>query len=273
MLKKLGITALLVAAGIFVASKTKVGSYAEALWDKCKSKAVKQVSMDFEIERIRKDIDRLIPDMRKNLNTLAVEMVAVENLRDDIGKIRGEVEKQKINLRAMNETVREAANRDVPVTPVVFNGTSYSLTRLQERLASDLAACKRCEESLKHKESLLEAKERAVDAAKEQLATIRAQKAELEVALAQLEAEVKTLRVAQAKSKIILDDSRLAQVKDSMNQLRNRLKVEVREAELVGTFVNETTVQEQRPVRTRDEVVRDVDSYLNGTGERVAEKK
>lgn len=271
MLKKLGITALLVAAGIFVASKTKAGSYVEALWDKCKSKAITQVSMDFEIERIRKDIDRLIPDMRKNLNVLAVEMVAVENLRDEIAKIRCEVDKHKINLRAMNETAREATNKNI--TPVVFNGSSYSLTRLQERLASDLASCKRCEESVKHKESLLEAKERAVDAAKEQLATIRAQKAELEVALAQLEAEIKTLRVAQAKSNIILDDSRLAQVKDSMNQLRNRLKVEVREAELVGAFVNETTVQEQRPVRSREEVVRDVDSYLNGTGARVAEKK
>ena len=205
--------------------------------------------------------------MKKNLGVLAQEMVAVENLREEIAGTKVSLEKQKIRLKDMKEALESG------VSTIAFNGRAYSSNRLREMLVTDLASCQRCEEALKHKESLLEAKERALDSAKEQLATIRSQKQELEVQLAQLEAEIKTLRVAQAKSKIQLDDSRLAQVKGSIAEVRNRLRAETHEAVLVGQFVNEDMVEEPK-VRTKDEVLRDVEAYLNGTapknGERVA---
>jgi hypothetical protein len=267
MMKKIGIAALLVAVGVFAWNKTNAGSYIHTLWDKCKTKASKQVSLEFEVERIRKDIDRLIPDMKKNLGVLAQEMVAVENLREEIASTRVNLDKQKVRLREMKQALES------DVTPVVFNGRTYTAPRLREVLVTDLASCQRVEEALNHKERLLEAKERAVESAKEQLATIRAQKQELEVQLAQLEAEIKTVRIAQAKSKIQLDDSRLAQVKNSLAEVRNRLRVEVRELELNGQFATEPTVAEEARVRTNDDVIRDVEAYLNGTtpknGERV----
>jgi chromosome segregation ATPase len=271
MCKKLGIAALLIAAGVFAFKKTDAGSYVSTLWDQCKTTATKQVSLEFEIERIRKDIDKLIPDMKANLGTLAREMVAVETLRDDIASTRVNLEKQKVKLNEMKDALQS------DVSPVVFNGRAYKADRLREMLVADLTACKRCEESVQYKEQLLEAKERAVDSAKEQLGTIRAQKQELEVQLAQLEAEIKTVRVAQARSKVQLDDSRLAKVKASIQDVRNRLKVEVREAELVGEFVPQEAPIVQPKVKTNDQVLAEVDAYLNGSapknGEKVAERR
>lgn len=268
MIRKIGITALILAAGVFAWNRTNAGSYVQTLWEKCKSKATKQVSLEFEIDRIRKEIDRLIPDMKKNLGTLAQEMVAVENLREEIATTRVNLEKQKVALKGMKEALES------DVTPVVFNRRTYTAPRLREMLVTNLSACQRCEDALTHKERLLEAKERAVESAKEQLATIRGQKQELEVQLAQLEAEIKTVRIAQAKSRIQMDDSRLAGVKSAIAEVRNRLRVEVREIELNGQFVAEPTVAEEARVRTNTDVIRDVEAYLNGnaptTGERVA---
>jgi chromosome segregation ATPase len=271
MFKKLGFAALILAAGAFVWTQTSAGSYLNTIWERCRNKVAKQVSLEFEVERIRKEIDRIIPDMRKNLGVLAQEMVAVENLREEIASTKVNLAKQKVALKEMRELIQS------DVSPVVFNGRAYSADRLRGMLASDLSACQRCEESLKHKENLLEAKERAIDAAKEQLGTIRSQKQELETQLAQLEAEIKTLRVAQARSKIQVDDSKLAQVKGAINDVRNRLRVEVREIELGGQFVSETIIGEQR-ARTNDEILRDVDQYLNGTtpknpADRVVDKR
>ena len=117
--------------------------------------------------------------------------------------------------------------------------------------------------------------EQAIEAAKEQLTTIRGQKENLELQLAQMETEIKTLRVAQARSHIQLDDSRLAKVKNDLDNLRNRIKVEVRTSELAGQFVNETTVTVPS-LKTKAEVIQEVEAYLNGTaataGDRLAGK-
>src|SRR5262249_52031820 len=177
-------------------------------------------------------------------------------------------DKQKVALREMKEALQS------DVSPVVFGNRVYRAENLRERLVRDLAACQRCEEALNHKEQLLEAKERSVDAAKETLATIRSQKQELEVQLAQLETEIKTLRIAQARSNIVLDDSRLARVKQSMSELQKRLRAETIELNLNGQFANEIEAVVEPKKKTSDEVLRDVEAYLNGTpaknGDRVA---
>lgn len=256
MLKKIGIAALIVAAGLFVWNKTNLGSYGCAAWKKVKVNAVRQVPLEFEIDRLRNEVARLVPDMKKNLSVIAQEMVAVENLKDDIADTRTKLDKQRDKIRVMKDDLKSG------ITPIVYAGRAYRVERVRDMLEVDLGSCQRCEEALKHKEQLLEAKEKSLDAAREQLSSIKAQKQELEVHLAQLEAEVKTLRVAQTRSKIQVDDSRLAQIKGSLAEVRNRLKVEMRTTELTGDFVNDTIPAEKK-VRSSDDVIRDVEAYLS----------
>lgn len=268
MFKKLGIAALILVAGAFIVSKTTVGSYARTFIDQAKTKASKQVTLEFELERIRKDIDRILPDMKRNLGIVAQEIVAVETLQEDIAQMRTNLDKRKVALKEMKSALESG------VTPVVFNRQSYHADSLRERLIRDLASCQRCEDALKQKEQLLEAKEKAVAAAREQLATIGSQKRELEVKLAQMEAEVKTLRIAQSKSSIQMDDSRLARVKASMADLEKRLREETVETELHRNFDTQVEVGVEPKKKSNDELLRDVEAYLNGVpakdGDRVA---
>jgi chromosome segregation ATPase len=155
---------------------------------------------------------------------------------------------------------------------LVYGGRSYSRDRLQTKLTADLASYRRCQEELSSREQLLEAKERSLEATREQLATMRDQKRELEVQIAQLEAELKTVRLAQSRCKFQLDDSRLAEIKASLADVRNRLKVEAKTAELQGEFANDA-IPVERKQQSADEVIREVHNYFGNNGKVAVEQE
>lgn len=270
MLKKLGIVALIVVAGFLVLRMTKVGSYAGTAWSKIRAGANNQVPVEFEIERIRHEVGQLVPDMKKHLNMIAQEMVAIDNLREEITVARANLEGQKLAVAQMAQDLK-----DPKAQRIEYRGQQYSRARVGEKLARDVASCKRCEAELKSKEQLLEAKERALEAAREQVAAIKDQKRELEVQIAKLEAEVQNVRLAQSKSKFQFDDSRLTEIKRSLADVQNRLKIESKTLELEGQFANDPTVHVEKQTRSVNDVVREADEYLNGDkpDTKVAERK
>ncbi len=257
MLKKAAIVAVGVGAALFVLSHTKFGSYAGTAWNKVRSSAKRQVPVEFEIDRLRHEVAQLIPDMKKNRSIIAEEMVAIENLKEEIAATRGKLTEQKAVLLKLSKDVESGE------TTFVYHGRAVSRERLAEKLARDLQSYKRAEVELKTKEQVLDAKERALDAAKEQLAAMREQKQDLEVQIAQLEAELKNVRLAQTRCKFQLDDSRLSEIKRSLADLRNRLKVEKTKAELEGEFANDSVAPENR-ARPVSEVAREAREYLQG---------
>jgi chromosome segregation ATPase len=257
MIKKATFVALGVIAMVALLSYTKVGSYAGTAWGKFRTTASNQVPIEFEIDRLKNEVAKLIPDMKKNRTLVAEEMVAIDNLKEEIGTTRTKLDEQKAVLLKLTKDV------DSGETLFIYNGVSYKRERILEKLARDLDSYKRAETELTSKQQLLEAKERALDAARQQLATIRDQKQELEVQIAQLEAEVKTVRLAQSKCKFQVDDSRLAEIKKSLAELRNRLKTEKYAAEMEGEFANDPMVVGPK-VRPAGDVTREVREYLEG---------
>ena len=270
MLKKLGIVAVIVVASFVALRMTKLGSYAGTAWSKIRAGANNSVPVEFEIDRLRHELAQLGPDMKKHLSVIAEEMVAIDNLREEIAVTRTNLEGQKHAVAQMTQDLKGKGSQTIS-----YNGRDYPRARISEKLARDLASCKRCETELKSKEQLLDAKERALEAAREQVASIKDQKRELEVQIAQLEAEVKTVRLAQTKSKFQFDDSRLSEIKRSIADVRNRLKIEVTTVELEGQFGGDNTVRVEKTTKPVTDVVREAEEYLNGDkGEtKVAERK
>lgn len=258
MLRKIAFATLAVAAGLFVLSHTRLASYGGTAWKKVRESTKKQVPLEFEIDRIRHEVTQLVPDMQKNLSVLAEEIVAVQNLREDIDRTRVSLNNQKERIHAMKEELKRGSER------VSYDGRSYSAHRVREVLATDLAAAQRCEQELRSKEQLLEAKERALDAAREQLASMKSQKQELELQIEQLQAELKTVRLAQTRSKFQLDDSRLAHIKGSLAEIRNRLKAQKVQMDLAGEFAQDF-VPAERKVKSSEQVIREVEAYLSDT--------
>lgn len=257
MCKRIGIAAVVVAVVLFLVNSTMLGSYTSTAWSKIHGSFKKQVPLEFEIERIKHEIAQLVPDMKKNLSSVAEEMVAIDNLKEEIADKRANLQVQKASIMAMTEDL------DKGLKVISYKGVDYSATRVREKLAKDFRSYQDCEKNVKVQEQLLEAKERGLDAAREQLGTIKAQKQELETQVAQLEAELKAVRLAQTRNKFHFDDSRLAHCKAILADIRNRLKVEKTQEELSGQFANDPTIAVEKPKST-PELSREIKAYFQG---------
>jgi chromosome segregation ATPase len=270
MFKKIAIAAVLAGTGLFVMNRAGLSSYAATAFHNIRTSFKKQVPIEFEVERLRYQVAELVPDMKKHLNSIAEEMVAIQNLRDDIVETRTALNRQKDNIMTMTRDLEKG------VTTVSYGGRDYSATRIKEKLDHDFASYQRCEAELKSKEQLLEAKEKSMDEARAQLGEIRTQKAELEVQVAQLEADIKAVRLAQSHCKFQIDDSSLAQCKATLADIRNRLKVEKTAVELNGQFANDNAIPVDKKAKSTGELTREIKAYFGdnvSTDGKVAEHK
>jgi len=265
MFKKLVVTAIAVGAGFFLLRSTHLGAYARTAFTKARESVHGQIPIEFQLESIRNEVAQLTPDMRDHIARMAAETVAVDGLREEVADIRGKLDGQKELVRAMTEEIRNGKNHTV-----AFRGHSYSTDRFQEKLQIALLGAKQCSENLKAKEQLLEAKERGLEAAKSQLGSMRTQKSTLEVQIAQMEAELKTLRLAQAKSEFQLDDSRLSHIKASLADVRNRMKVIQKTAALAGEFGDDLRDPGEAKIKSKAELVKEAQDFLGNAGEVVS---
>jgi chromosome segregation ATPase len=259
MLKKIGIASVVVVAGLVLFTTTSLGSYCKLAWKKARAGVSNQIPIEVEIERVRDEISQLGPDMNKNLNAIAQEMVAIENLREDIKQTRANLDGQKKNILTMREDLENVKDRS-ETKFIDYGGKRYSAEKVRAKLARDWESYKQAEASLKAKEELLEAKEQSLAAAREQINAMKAKKEQLEVQVAQLEAELKTLRVAEARGSFKIDDSRLAHIESSLGEIRNRVKVAQNESVLKGEFQNDMIPVEKK-VQTAD-VLKEIDGHF-----------
>jgi chromosome segregation ATPase len=241
----------------------KVTSFLGTAWDKATIDAEKQVPLEFEIERLRHETAQLVPDMKKHLGVIAEEMVAVDNLRQQIKESRGKQALRKQNILTMTADLKAGQER------IIYDGREYSARRVKEKLEQDLAAFDRAESELKTAEQVLEAREKSLDVAREQLAVLKSKKQELELKLAELEAKVKMLRLAQSKSKVQVDDSRLAHIQASIADLENRLKVENTKLTLEEQVSDPIPVEKK--AKSTNEVIKDVEARF-GDGQKADSK-
>jgi DNA repair exonuclease SbcCD ATPase subunit len=270
MFRKIGIVAVLVGAGLFVMNRAGLGSYGATAFHKIRGACKNQVPVEFEIERLKYQIAELVPDMKRHLSSIAEEMVATQNLREDITETNANLKRQKEAIMAMTKDLERGT------VTISYGGHEYSASRIREKLARDFRSYQRCEAEVKSKEKLLDAKEKALDAAREQLTTIRSQKQDLEVQVAQLEAELKAVRLAQSHSKFQIDDTSLARCKQTLAEIQSRLKVEKQTSELQGEFANDNAIPVDQRDKGTPELTKEISAYFgenSNADSKVAERK
>src|SRR5262249_7871161 len=144
---------------------------------------------------------------------IAEEMVAVESLEQKVANLQTKLDTNKDELAAMTSAIEKG------VTRVSINNRELTVTAVKDKLRT----CKTLERELSNNKKILDAKKQGVEAARQQLVEMRQQKEALEVMAADYEAQLKTLALETTKAKLKLDDSRLAEIKASMEKLRERI--------------------------------------------------
>src|SRR5262245_33343622 len=252
--KKLVLLGLGAAGALVVTNAVWSGSVVTA-WKKARVCVERQISPEFEIERLRDQIAKLTPDMNRHIEKIAEATVDVSSLGRRIEMVQNELDKRQSEILVKTEKVEQG------IVPV-----GYTPNSLKTRLAADLKAYKTCEKDLANKQKMLEAKKTMLTAARNQLREIQTQRSTLEVQLAEMEAELANVRVAQNACPIQLDDSRLGKIKGDLEKLRETIDVERTKIELNGQFLGDRQSEAKAEQPAKD-VVEEVRAYFSKTTE------
>jgi chromosome segregation ATPase len=237
------------------------GSHLSTAWHSLSHNIHRQVPPEFEIARIREQLNQIEPDIRKNLSGLAEETVAVDNLKQDIADRQARLEKQKKRILAMKADLESGART------IRYSGLELTADEVRDRLAHEFEAYRTAEAATKAKGEELKAREKGLNAAKAKIAAMRSAKEQLEAELAKTEADLKTVQLTQTQSKFQVDDSRLAGIKESMRNLKDRVRAMEKENELQAQFTPEEINDRVDQKVKATEVLKEIDAHFGHTAD------
>jgi chromosome segregation ATPase len=209
---------------------------------RCVGDAVQDsVPIGFQIERARDMIEDLVPEIRENLHLIAKEQVVLEGLEKEISEGEGSLTKAEDEMARLSGDLK--TGKDV----FQYAGHTYTVGQVKTDLANRLERCKTAKATLETKRQVYEARLKKLDAARAKLDGMLAEKRKLQVEVENLEARLEMLAAAQTTSDYKLDDSKLAQAKQLVSDLKTRLDVAEKMVDADGQLQGEIQLEEPAP--------------------------
>lgn len=227
-----------------------------------KDSVKESVPIEFEIERARQMVKNLVPDIRKNMYTIAKEEVELQRLNRQIGDIETRLTTDKQAIMKLKG--------DLQSDDKVFQYASHKYSRddVKADLANRFERYKINEATMASLREMAQARTRSLEAAQARLESMIAQKRQLEVEVENVEARLKMVEAAKTTADYNFDDSRLGRVKELLADLHTKLEVTEKLVNSESRFGGEIPVVET----VSDNIVDQVTEYFEESGERMAAK-
>jgi hypothetical protein len=254
-MKKLGIALLIVIGCVFVCKKTHLGSYLRTAWAKVKQGAKDQVPVEFEIERVAQQIDKMDVDIDNLKSQIAEEKATIMDLEKENRVLRAHLASEKADILVMTKAL------DGGQEEVSFRGVEYSREDLADKLEQKFPAYKAGEARLKRKMLILETKRKAMKTRLAQLTKMRSLKNEWKARLEKLKAEVEEVRLAKAYDQYQVDETRMSDIKNSFKELEHWVNVQKAKLELNGQRTDDLTPSKKK-AKSVTSLTKDVKSYF-----------
>ena len=238
-------------------------SYVGTSWGRLKESVKSSVPVEFEIDRARKMVKDLVPDIQRNMHVIAQEEVQVDQLQQQIAASGEKLAKDREGL------LRLQADASSAKTTFTYVGRTYTSDQVKADLANRFERFKTSDATLTSLRQICDARQKSLEAARQKLEGMLAAKRQLEVDVENLEARQKMVEVAQTTSNYQFDDSSLGQVKELVTELRTRLQV-------AEKMVNaETDLHDEIPLdkAVPGDIVEQVNHYFHADQTKVAVEK
>ena len=181
--------------------------------------ARESVPVEFELQRAKDRINKILPDLQSQVRMIAEEEVAIAALTKEV---------QHDETRLLAEESKLADLRDeMRTTQVSFKINSRNLDRQQlaEHLKSRLDHFKQGQNSLDSKQRLLDKRKDGLNAALTMLDQMRTRQSELKLKVESLAAQHRLIKASQIQTGTLADNSQLSQADQLLGQLETRLAV------------------------------------------------
>ena len=181
--------------------------------------ARESVPVEFELQRAKDKVNKILPDLQSQVRMIAEEEVAITALTQEV---------QQDEQRLLAEESKLADLRDeMRTTQVSFEINSRNLDRQQlaEHLKSRFDHFKQGQNSLNSKQRLLDKRKDGLNAALIMLNQMRTRQSELKLKVESLAAQHRLIKASQIQTGTLADNSQLSQADQLLSQLETRLAV------------------------------------------------
>ena len=253
MIKKAIITTAGVALlGAFFFGRDVV-SYVSTSAHMVRDSVTEQIPPEFQIERARRELKNLVPDIVRNVETIAHEQVEVEELDNQIAGAEKRLGQEKVAIKRLAVDLKSGNG--------IFHYASRSFTRDQVKtdLSNRFERYRTHEGTLGSLRDMRDARQRTLEGARQNLENMVAMKQRLEVKLENVEAKLKMLEAQQTASRYAFDNSRLSRAKKLIDYLDKRLAVAAKVMDAKGEWAVEIPLTEG-PID--DDIIDEVTEYF-----------
>jgi peptidoglycan hydrolase CwlO-like protein len=233
---------------------TNLLSYVESSSRMLKNTVQDSIPIEFEIQRARDHLEKLLPEMHANLRLVASQEVEVANLQKDIDAERAAIEREKNKVRKLRQALH------VERTNYVFSGRDYRRKEVVDELARRFEHLQSAEKLSEGKSGLLRNRRHTLNAAVKKLERTRLERIDLAAQIEALEGQFHLVQAQSGSCDFRLDDTALAKTEKVISELKNRLEIAQRVLAREARFVELIPLE----AVSEDHVIDRIDDYLNG---------
>ena len=201
------------------------------------------IPIDVELERARKMIREITPELQSNIQLIVGEEMAVTGLKKEIELAQSNLIGQRQQVVALKSRLDGTQN-----VSLVVGQRQLPRNKVVEKLASRVGRFKQAQAQLDSKLKMLEIRERSLSAAQDMFEKTKTRKAELEQKVESLVAKHRLVKAQAVATSIHIDNSQLARADRLMKDIEKRLETASRiisyEADLENPQFDDVLVEE-----------------------------
>jgi len=256
VVKKGLLGAALAAGALYLSFGTSAPSYVRTAFHKVRGQAQNAVPVQFEIDRAEEEVRRLDAPIKETIAAYYQTQVEVEYLESEVATVKGNLEREKKGLQALNDRVKAG---DLKLTGSV-NFTANEVKAERDRKWDNY---KYVSKILQDKESTLKAKRKIMEAARTQVGNLKSQRRELATKIEAIKARLQQIETAKQTNEFSFDESALSQAKKNIADLEKRVEVQARIAEAEGNLADMLPVY----VEPGRDVTKEIDEELGASND------
>jgi chromosome segregation ATPase len=170
-----------------------------------------------EIKRLKGEVAKLDGEENAIKNDLAKEIAATEKLTKQTAALRAAVEGERKDVLAFGDKIKESTDK------VSVGKVSMNVDDAKRKLAADAKNVQKREKMLADLETALKVREEAKGTLYAQMNEIQDIRRTLSNELDALETEYKALKLQGMKNKYTRDDSKLSEVREGIEKLKEKM--------------------------------------------------